>query len=293
MWSRVSKKIRVLMAASALGAFVPVCSVDTALERIVHPPRKAVPHVASIAGSPVRLVSLRTRDGLLIRAWYVVPRNGATILLAHGHGENRAQMLPEAELLVEHGYGVFAFDWRAHGGSDGDESTRGDKERWDLDAALAFLSGDPDARSGVIGALGFSRGGNVLVEVAPLEPRIKAVVAEAVASSAVESLRQDVGAWKMPFVLWALERRGMDVRARGPTIGGCDRPMPILVLAGAEDRSRRGTERFFEEACEPKELWVVAGTAHGGYAAVAGAEYERRIVGFFDRWLLANEKARR
>ena len=277
-----------MVAGGALGAIVPAWFVASAVDHITQPRRKAVPHVTSIGGSDARFVPFRTNDGLLLRAWYVAPKNGATIVLAHGHGENRAQMLPEADFLVKHGYGIFAFDWRAHGGSDGDQSTRGDKERWDLDAALAFLSTDPDARSGVFGALGFSRGGNVLVEVAPNEPRIKAVVAEAVASSPVESLKQDVGPRKMPFVLWTLELKGMNIRSRGPSVARCDQPRPMLIIAGANDRSLVGTRTFFESACGPKELWVVPGAGHGGYATAAPVDYETRVVSFFDRWLLAS-----
>lgn len=275
-----------MILGGALGALVPYWAVDSAVEKIIHPERKPVPRVTSIGDVAARLVALRTSDGLLLRAWYVPSRNGATIILAHGHGENRAQMLPEADFLVRHGFGAFAFDWRAHGGSDGSESTRGDKERRDLEAVLGFLARDPDAASGVLGALGFSRGGNVLVEVAPHEPRIQALVAEAVASSGVESLRQDVGAMKMPFVLWALERRGMDIRSRAPAAAPCERPKPILVVAGENDRSLGGTKRFFERACEPKELWIVPNAGHASFAVATPEEYERRVLAFFDRWLL-------
>lgn len=266
---------------------VPAWFVASAVDVITQPRRKPVPHVTAIGGAEARFVTFPSKDGLLLRAWYVAPRNGATIILTHGHGENRAQMLPEAEFLVKHGYGIFAFDWRAHGGSEGDQSTRGDKERWDLDAALDYLSKDPTASSSVVGALGFSRGGNVLVEVAPNEPRIKALVAEAVAASPLESLEQDVGPRKMPFVLWALERKGISIRSRGPTATSCDEARPILVVGGANDRTLAGTTTFFERACAPKELWVIPGAAHGRYAQVAPTEYETRIVAFFDRWLLA------
>lgn len=288
MLSRLGKKLRVLFAGGALSAIVPAWIVAGAVENITQPRRKPVPQVTSIGGAEPRFVSFPTQDGLMLRAWYVPPRNGATIILAHGHGETRAQMLPEASFLVKHGYGILAFDWRAHGGSEGDESTRGDKERWDLDAALGFLSKAPDAGSSVVGALGFSRGGNVLVEVAPHEPRIKALVAEAVAASPLESLRQDVGPRKLPLVLWVLEWKGMNIKSRGPAVSSCDQSRPMLVVAGAKDPVLAGTKTFFETACGPKELWVVPGAAHGGYATIAPVEYETRIVAFFDRWLLAS-----
>ena len=39
-------------------------------------------------------------------------------------------------------------------------------------------------------------------------------------------------------------------------------------------------------AHEPKEIWEVPGSKHMGGIDARPAEYERRVVGFFDRALL-------
>ena len=45
------------------------------------------------------------------------------------------------------------------------------------------------------------------------------------------------------------------------------------------------TEKYFEAAQGPKELWAAPG-GHTGAIDAAPEEYERRVVGFFDRTLL-------
>ncbi len=46
------------------------------------------------------------------------------------------------------------------------------------------------------------------------------------------------------------------------------------------------TETFYEAAHEPKEIWLVPGAGHTGGIEARPAEYERRVVGFFDDALL-------
>ena len=51
----------------------------------------------------------------VIRGWLLPPRNGTTVILLHGAGATRTQMLPEARLLANAGYGLLMFDWPGSG----------------------------------------------------------------------------------------------------------------------------------------------------------------------------------
>jgi fermentation-respiration switch protein FrsA (DUF1100 family) len=46
------------------------------------------------------------------------------------------------------------------------------------------------------------------------------------------------------------------------------------------------SERLYAAAGEPREMWLVPGAGHGDIALKQPADYERRVVGFFDRHLL-------
>ena len=104
---------------------------------------------------PYQSIDLITEDGIRLSAWYTPPRNGAVILLAHGYGDNRPEWVHE--LLAKKGYGVLAWDARAHGESDGEISTIGYLEVLDVKAALKYVLAQLDVKH--VGAWGGSMGG--------------------------------------------------------------------------------------------------------------------------------------
>jgi fermentation-respiration switch protein FrsA (DUF1100 family) len=65
-------------------------------------------------------------------------------------------------------------------------------------------------------------------------------------------------------------------------------PRPLFLISaehgiGGENERQ---PRYYAAAGEPKETWEVPGASHTGGIDAAPAEYERRVVGFFDRALL-------
>ena len=62
---------------------------------------------------------------------------------------------------------------------------------------------------------------------------------------------------------------------------------PLLVIAGERDRHTllSESERLFEAASAPKQLWVVPGAAHQDFHGFAREEYERRVLEFLERAL--------
>jgi dipeptidyl aminopeptidase/acylaminoacyl peptidase len=237
-------------------------------------------------------VSLTTADGLTLRGWYVPSRNGAAILVMHGHANNRTQLLDEARILSEAGYGVLLLDWRAHGESDGDHTTFGSDEQLDVEAALDYLASRPDVNPERIGGLGFSMGAVTLAMAAARDERLQVVILEAGAATFRDTLRW----WARPLPLvgelapmQARRLKGVDVDESRPVDVMCAiSPRPVLLIYGTEERyvMPDSGARMFAAACEPKELWLIEGAAHGGFAGAAGPdEYARRIIAFFDMWL--------
>jgi dipeptidyl aminopeptidase/acylaminoacyl peptidase len=232
-----------------------------------------------------------TADGLTLRGWYVPSQNGAAVILGHGHAANRTQLLPEATILARHGYGVLLFDWRAHGESEGDTTTLGDRERQDLDAAIDLVATRPEVDPERIGALGFSMGAATVTLSAAHDPRLRAVVVEA----AYPTLREEVRFFfrAIPLVgpiatLWSQLETGSDLDAARPVDEICAiSPRPLLLIYGTDDGEvpPGSAHSMFAAACEPKALWLVEGAGHGGYLQVVPQEYERRLVAFFDEAL--------
>jgi len=76
-----------------------------------------------------------SRDGWLLSGWFIPSRRGPTIILTHGMGGNRLDLMPVASLLLESGYGVLMYDMRCHGRSTGSLGTWGWLETNDLHGA--------------------------------------------------------------------------------------------------------------------------------------------------------------
>jgi len=280
--------IALLALAGLLGAAgLTIRDVEAAL----HPERKLPPDGAP--HWPLQDVVLTTSDGERLAAWYLPSKNGAAVVLAHGHGENRAQMLPEAHVLASRGFGLLLFDWRAHGESSGRLSTRGDRERYDLAAAVDWLARRPGVRPGRLGVLGYSRGATVAIEVAACDQRVSAVVAEAASTSMRESLEWDFSRFgplsRLTMRLW-MKARGIDVEAVSP-IEHIHRiaPRPVMIVHGSVDDSVPAYMGLllYSAAEGPKQFWLVTGAGHGGYARVVGPEYAASLASFFEASLLS------
>jgi pimeloyl-ACP methyl ester carboxylesterase len=233
---------------------------------------------------------LRTGDGLHLAAWYAPGKNDAAVVLLHGFGANRAAVLPEAAELSRRGYAVLLFDGRAHGESEGDLCTWGDREAADLSAALDFVTAQKGVRT--VGALGFSLGATTVAEVAAHDPRVRAVVVEAGTPSIREGFEHDLhryGWLGVSTAMYVYERHG--IRAESVSLTGAMpalAPRPALVVAGAQDPfvPESQSREVFDAARSPKELYVVAGALHGQYARIpAGPAYLDRIGRFFDESL--------
>jgi dienelactone hydrolase len=67
---------------------------------------------------------------------------------------------------------------RGYDGSDGTSNMFGWGETKDIDAAVAWLRQQPDVRNGRVGGIGFSVGGEMMLEAAALNPALRAVVSE-------------------------------------------------------------------------------------------------------------------
>lgn len=225
-----------------------------------------------------------------LRGWYVPSKNRAAVVLTHGAGGDRAQVLPETRALVASGFGALTFDWPGHGESEG-EVHWNELERMALGAALDWLSVRSDVDPARVGLFGFSMGGYIAAQVAQTEPRVRAL--------ALAGTPSDVGAqsaWqfgRFGFLSrrparWALERGGLGLDEPQPREAVASiSPRPLLIVAGTTDHTvpiAMGHE-LHAAAREPKELFVVEGADHGQYDAVAGQAYRDRLVAFFQRLL--------
>ncbi|MGA7920828.1 MAG: alpha/beta fold hydrolase [Candidatus Acidiferrales bacterium] len=243
--------------------------------------------------------SVRTPDGVELHGWKIHPpaANGDWILLFHGLSDNRTGTLGHAEFLLRHGYSVVMIDSRAHGQSGGDMATYGWKERHDVVAITNALYSTENVRS--LYALGVSMGAAIALQSAAVEPRIAAVSAE----DSFETLREvsyDYAGLDMSpllgktlFRLASMAALNSLAKAGGfnpdnvsPIQAVSERKFPVLLICGTSDHRIpcRHAEAIYKAAMGPKELWIIAGAGHAAALGHAPAEYEQRVVGFFEKY---------
>ncbi len=239
---------------------------------------------------------VRAPDGVELRGWKIRPPspNGDWVLLFHGVSDNRSGVLGQAEFLLRHGYGVVMMDARAHGKSGGNMATYGWKERYDTVAITDALYSAERVRH--LFALGVSMGASIALLSAAVEPRIEAVVAEDPFANLREVSYDYAGLDVSPLLGKTLLRPaviitmhsvrkegGFDPQDVSPEKAVTERPFPILLICGTRDHRIpcRHSERIYNAARGPKELWIVDGAGHAAAFGHAHAEYERRVIALF------------
>ncbi|MFY7931003.1 MAG: alpha/beta hydrolase [Oligoflexus sp.] len=234
-----------------------------------------------------RPVSIEADDGVRLSAWYAETQNGATVILLHGYGTDRTEMLPEAMELISYGYGVFLYDSRAQGQSGGTKITFGRKEKTDLRAVVDWLVAQPEVQLDRLGAYGFSLGGLTLARQAAEDTRIKAVVLAASPTSLFDLAYDEssVQPWLSAHLrlimnlLAGVNAYWVDAESAVDAIA----PRPLLLIQGAKDRvvPPKRMQQLYAAAESPKTALLLAHSGHGYYFESDREHFTTSLIEFF------------
>ncbi len=232
-------------------------------------------------------------DQIQLSGWYVPSSNGAAVILLHGYGSNRLEMVSRAEVLIRHGYGVLLYDLRGHGESQREVRAFGWEDVGDVGAALQFLSEQAEVDPEQIGILGFSVGGQIALRAGAEYYQIQAVIADDPGFVSVDDapIPGDTTQRLLGWVSWINSRlvslwTGTPIPPGVPEALGKIPPRPLLLIDTGQGHGRDLVRHFYQIAEEPKTLWEIPETFHGGQFDARPEEYEERMIGFFDQALL-------
>ena len=224
-----------------------------------------------------------------LAAWYKPPSNGAVIIVLHGAGGSREGMRSHIDLLTRHGYGVLALDLRGHGGSEGRTNRFGWQGTRDVGAAINFLRSRDEVKA--IGGLGSSLGGEVLLGAASTYPEIKAIVADGATTRSLDELlalpsEQPLHRNFTARVMYAAVQILSGETPPTPLLDSMiAAPMTsyLLIAGGDNQREVAFNELFAAAVPDRAELWIAPDAPHTGAFGRYPAEYEQRVIAFFDR----------
>jgi uncharacterized protein len=240
-------------------------------------------------------VEFTTAGGNTLRGWFT---HGArspdvAIIVLPGMSGDTQMTLADSEILAKAGYSTLIYEHRScanpsllHSG--------GYLEAEDLISATQYLSSRGDIRH--IGVLGFSTGGTATLLAAARTPHIEAIIAKGVPARFLSdertgySLANQFGTLYRALVLkfFSLQTGLLSGTAEPVEVISRLSPRPVLLIHGEYEAA--SGQILYAQAGDPKELWIVPGSGHGGYQAAAPQEYAKRIVSFFDRAFSADPK---
>ncbi len=259
-------------------------------------------------------VRVPTADDMHLQGAYfktpVSSRKGV-IIFGIEFGSDRWSCRSYCDPLLAAGYDVFTYEPRNQGKSD----TISDYEplQWtsryelaDARAALAYLKSRPDADPKGVGWFGVSKGANAGLAVATKDRTIRCLVTDGafgLRTVMVPYIRHWIRIYNQNYLThglfpgwfythFALEALRRVERRRSNRFLHLEPRMnrltqPLLMIHGEADTYIKMVmaRALFDRAGGPKEFWAVPGARHNQSIAVAGPEYARRVVAFFDAHL--------
>lgn len=291
--------ILLLVATLLYGGFVGYVSWKSA-ESLVHPDRPTFSYVPTDYGLAYESVNFTTSDGLRLSGWWMpavtAPNASAkvgTVIFLHGYGESKNQSLLFATFLHNDSLNVLAFDFRAHGDSQGDHTTVGLDEVRDVQAAFAYVGTRADPAR--VALFGLSMGAATGINAAAQLPQVRAVVSDSsfatLQNIAANSITHFTHLPKYPYgpvaVFFASRIVHEDIDQNAPVRAIATVKVPVLLIQGGQDdiAIAKSDGEALHAADATSEYWFVPAAAHVKAHTVAHDEYEARVVAFLDRTL--------
>jgi uncharacterized protein len=285
LWWRYPRRALIAVAGFIVGSLVVVVGMSYVT---THAGRAVVP--ANDLGVSQEDVTFTTSDGLELEGWYIPSRNGAAVISFPG----RAGTQKQARMLARHGYGVLLFDRRGEGNSEGEPNSWGWGGDRDVKAAIAYLQRRSDVDRDRIGGIGRSVGGEMLIETAAETDDLAAVVSDGAGARSFneEKDHDERGLNKALGTLVSVTKTASIAvfSNQTPPEGLKDLArrieQPLLLISAPNSGHGEELNRGYAEAAgDNSTLWELPNAGHVGAIDERPEEYERRVIGFFDRAL--------
>ena len=221
--------------------------------RQIYRPNRKLAASGSELGRAIEEAWITTSDGVRLHGWFCPADNGSprahqVLLLCHGNAGNIGHRLHWVKAWLELGLGVFIFDYRGYGRSEGRVDEAGTYR--DAQSAFDWLRSKGFTPENIV-VLGKSLGGGIASELALREP-VGALILQSTFTS-IPDIGSELFRWLPVRRLHSIQ---YDTINRLPRIKS-----PVLVAHGRRDDliGFHHAEKNFKAATGPKMLLEIAG----------------------------------
>ena len=253
---RFARMITIAILTLLLGYAALVAFVYLRQAKMLYFPSGQIEVSPAEIGLPFDKVTLRTRDGLKLSAWYIPSENAkASLIFCHGNAGNISHRLDSLKIFHDLRLNVLIFDYRGYGESEGEPSENG--TYLDAEAAYDYLVHERGVRPSEIIVFGRSLGSAVAAELAARR-RAGALIIESGFTSVPE-----LGRKLFPHLPVRLISRFH--YATIEKVGRLDLPKLFIHSPADEIIPYEQGRRLFEAAAGPKEFLVLQGGHNEGF----------------------------
>jgi uncharacterized protein len=289
-----AKLVTAVLALIIFAVLATAAIAGLLVYRIVKPQRTSSEiNLDSFPGRPdaveFTVASLGARGGR--HGWFFPGLRGApTIVLCHGYGSSRGELLTLVSALQDHEYNVFVFDFAGHGAIDG-ITTFGYHEADEVRAAVDAVATRSDVNAGAFGLWGYNLGAYAALREAENDRRIRAIVLDAVYDSPQQMVKIGVertGLGGFPLMVRSAELsftwlnyQYRDDPPLSSKLGALAGVAKLFIEPADDPELSDLTRQMFMKAPEPREQAIIA---HGNFVAMDDndkRDYENRVVSFF------------
>jgi pimeloyl-ACP methyl ester carboxylesterase len=203
---------------------------------------------------------------------------GRVVLYLHGNGSNVGSNVEHANRFHRLGFSAFPIDYRGYGKSQGDFPSES-RVYEDAELAWDYLVKQRGIHPNQIYIYGQSLGGAIAIDLAVRHPEAAGLIVE----GSFTSVQAMVDFQKPLFRVFPIN---FLLRQRFDSLSKVDRlQMPVLFIHGTADSvvPAQMSQKLFDAAPEPKQLYMVPDGGHNNVAQIGGAEYLQRLKQFLDK----------
>lgn len=289
-----SKLLKNIMIRIIIYSFILFCVFVWIFSTVlIKPLRSKITMTPDMFSIPYENCLIKSTDGLELNSWWIENRKSRKcIILCHGFGTNKSDMVGFIPFLYKAGYNLLIFDFRGHGENKSKYTSLGYFEVNDLLGAVNFAL---KKKISSIGVLGISMGAASGIIAAVKSSDIKAVVSDSAYTDLNSIIRHYAKKFyhlpyfpMVPAVKFVAQLRiGAKYGNTNPLQNIRKLKIPVFIIHGEQDENIpvSNAKALYEAANDPKQLLVVKNAFHVESHSAAQKKYESEVIKFFNKYL--------